>query len=94
MAISRTSRYQRNTTAIVTDRRGDRQLAIMRRIPPAQRVRVMDYLWQGPDRVDMLSSRYYGSQTRWWSIAEVNPRVLDWTQPRPATPVMIPHAVA
>lgn len=94
MAISRTSRYQRNTTAVVVDRNGNRQVAIMRRVPEARRIRVMDYLWQVPDRVDTLASRYYGSQTRWWEFAEVNPHILDWTRPEPASPVMIPHAVA
>lgn len=94
MAISRVSRYQRNTTALVVDRHGNRQVAVMRRAPVAQRVRVMDTLWRHGDRVDLLAGRYFGSAQEWWVIAEANPQVLDWTAPAESTPVMVPRAVA
>jgi hypothetical protein len=94
MAISRVSRYQRNTTSLVVDRHGNRQLAIMRRAPVSQTVRVMDTLWQAGDRVDLLANRYFGSAQEWWVIAETNPQVLDWTAPAQSTPVMVPRAVA
>lgn len=94
MAISRVSRYQRHTTAVVVDRHGNRQVAIMRRVPVAQRVRVMDTLWREGDRVDLLANRYLGSAQEWWVVAEANPAVLDWTAPAGSTPVMVPRAVA
>ncbi len=95
MAISRTSRYQRHPTALVVDRHGRRQVAIMRRAPVEQRVRVVDTLWKHGDRVDLLAARYLGGAPQeWWMIAEINPRVLDWTSPPAATPVMVPRAVA
>ncbi|MFE6745947.1 hypothetical protein ACFVGM_08860 [Kitasatospora purpeofusca] len=94
MAVSQSSRYQRHRTAIVVDRAGRRQVAIMRRVPTAQRVRVLDALWQESDRVDTLAGRYVGSPLRWWAVAELNPGVLDWTRPAPGSPVMIPRGLA
>ncbi|MFB7311713.1 hypothetical protein [Streptomyces sp. NPDC056192] len=94
MAISRTSRYQRNETALVPDRNGQLQLAVMPRRPADQSLRVSDYRWRAHERVDSVAAEYYGSESSWWMYAEANPRVLDWTQPPVALQIMVPRGLA
>lgn len=94
MAIDITSRYQRNETALVPDRNGNLQLAIMHRRPTAQTLRVTDYRWRTDERVDAVASRYYGSESSWWMFAEANPNVLDWTQVQAGQQVLVPRGVA
>ncbi|MFC4498534.1 MULTISPECIES: hypothetical protein [Streptomyces] len=94
MAISRTSRYQRNETALVPDRNGQLQLTVMQRLPVDQSLRVSDYRWRAAERVDAVAAQYYGSETSWWMYAEANPRVLDWTQPPAGLQIMVPRGVA
>lgn len=94
MAIDITSRYQRNVIALVPDRSGSLQLAIMPRRPAAQTLRVTDYRWRGDDRVDDVAVRYYGSESSWWMYAEANPGILDWTQVQAGQQIMVPRGVA
>ncbi|MFH9731881.1 hypothetical protein [Streptomyces sp. NPDC017260] len=94
MAISLTSRYQRNGTALVKDRNGTLQLMVLRRPPQAQSLRVSDYRWQGSERVDTVSARYYQSESAWWMYAEANPSVLDWTQVPAGQQIMVPRGLA
>lgn len=91
MLISRTSRYQRNLTALTNDRGGHAQQYIVHRQPQAMVVQVQDYLWQEGDRVDTLAASYYGSETAWWMIAEANPQVLNWSSVPVGTPVRVPR---
>ncbi|MBD0734068.1 tail protein X [Streptomyces sp. CBMA29] len=91
MLISRTSRYQRNVTALVQDRNGATQQYIVHRVPTAMTLQVNDYLWQQGDRVDSLAADYYGSESSWWMIAEANPHVLDWADVAPGTHIRIPR---
>ncbi|MEV5264832.1 hypothetical protein [Streptomyces werraensis] len=94
MPIDMTSRYQRNETALVPDRTGRLQLAIMHRRPVDQRLRVSDYRWRSDDRPDDVSSRYYGSESSWWMVAEANPQIMDWTQVPAGQQIMVPRGVA
>lgn len=94
MPISLTSRYQRNETALVRDRNGTLQLAIMQRAPESQSLRVSDYRWRSNERVDDVSSRYYGSESSWWMYAEANPPIMDWTQVPAGQQIMVPRGVA
>ncbi|WP_369042227.1 hypothetical protein [Streptomyces sp. Midd1] len=94
MAIDITSRYQRNEVALVPDRAGRLQLAIMPRRPVAQTLRVTDYRWRTAERVDDVSTRYYGSESSWWMIAEANPSILDWAQVPAGQPILVPRGVA
>lgn len=94
MAIDITSRYQRNETALVPDRNGRLQLAIMPRRPVAQTLRVTDYRWRTQERVDDVSARYYGSESSWWMYAEANPAVMDWTQVAAGQQIMVPRGLA
>ncbi|MET8342452.1 hypothetical protein [Streptomyces microflavus] len=94
MAISRTSRYQRHETALVPDRKGQLQLAIMPRKPADQALRVSDYRWRADERVDTVAAEYYSSESSWWMYAEANPRVLDWTNPPAGLQIMVPRGLA
>lgn len=94
MAISLTSRYQRNTTALVPDRHGRLQLAVMRRPPAAQSLRVSDYRWQDSERVDTVAARYYQSESAWWMYAEANPSVMDWSRVPAGQQIMVPRGMA
>ena len=94
MAISRTSRYQRNATSLVADRNGQLQLAVMHRKPADQSLRVSDYRWRSSERVDDVATRYYGSESSWWMYAEANPAVLDWTQVPTGRQIMVPRGLA
>lgn len=94
MAISLTSRYQRNSTALVQDRNGNLQLSVLRRAPAAQSLRVSDYRWRDSERVDTVSTRYYQSESAWWMYAEANPEVLDWTQVAAGQQIRVPRALA
>ncbi|MFD9815126.1 hypothetical protein [Streptomyces sp. NPDC059080] len=94
MAISRTSRYQRHETSLVPDRHGQLQLAIMRRQPTNQTLRVSDYRWRSDERVDSVAAEYYSSESSWWMYAEANPRVLDWTRPPTGLQIMVPRGLA
>jgi phage tail protein X len=91
MLISRTSRYQRNSTALVNDRNGNPQLYIVHRQPVAMALQVSDYLWRQADRVDSIAGDYYGSESSWWMFAEANPHVLDWSEVTAGTRVRVPR---
>ncbi|MEU0214538.1 hypothetical protein ABZ281_05210 [Streptomyces sp. NPDC006265] len=94
MAIDITSRYLRNETALVPDRNGKLQLAVMPRRPTAQTLRVTDYRWRTDERVDDVASRYYGSESSWWMFAEANPSILDWSQVQAGQQILVPRGVA
>jgi hypothetical protein len=94
MAIDITSRYQRNHTALVPDRNGNLQLAVVHRAPVDQTLRVADYRWRDSERVDDVAARYYGSESSWWMYAEANPQILDWTQVPTGQQIMVPRGVA
>ncbi|MFI7083871.1 hypothetical protein ACIBUR_09720 [Streptomyces anulatus] len=94
MSISLTSRYQRHATALVKDRHGRLQLAIMHRGPESRSLRVSDFRWRGDERVDDVSTRYYGSESSWWMVAEANPQILDWTQVPAGMQIMVPRGLA
>ena len=94
MAIDITSRYQRNETALVPDRSGTLQLAVMPRRPAQQTLRVTDYRWRTNERVDSVASRYYGSESSWWMYAEANPGILDWTQVQAGQQILVPRGLA
>jgi hypothetical protein len=91
MLISRTSRYQRNFTALVADHAGNPQEYIVHRQPVAMTLQVNDYLWTQDDRVDSVAADFYGSETSWWMIAEANPQVLDWTEVAVGTRIRVPR---
>ncbi|WP_274919314.1 tail protein X [Streptomyces sp. WZ-12] len=55
------------------------------------RTRARRYRWKEGDRVDLLAHRHYGDATQWWRIANVNPHILDWTEPESGTVIRIPN---
>lgn len=84
----------RNQTALITDRHGRQQLSILRLAPTRQRLLVQDFQWREDSRVDVVAARFYASETAWWSFAEANRHVMDWTDPAAGTRVLVPRALA
>jgi len=44
------------------------------------------------DRVDLLAGTALGDSTRWWVIADANPRANPLDLERTGTPLAVPHA--
>jgi len=51
----------------------------------------VDYLWKDGDRIDTLAAKFFLYPTRWWIIAEFNPKILDWLNIKPGTIIRIPR---
>lgn len=50
-----------------------------------------DYLWKQGDRIETLAAKYFLFPTRWWIIAEFNPKITDWFNVIPGTLIRIPR---
>jgi phage tail protein X len=51
------------------------------------------YQFTGADRLDNLANSFYGDPAAWWSIADANPEILDWSNVAPGTIIRIPDLV-
>lgn len=51
----------------------------------------VNYLWKEGDRLDALAAQYFSFPTRWWVIAEFNPKISDWLNVTPGTIIRIPR---
>lgn len=51
----------------------------------------IDYAWKQGDRLDNLATTYFLFPTRWWIIAEFNPKISDWLNVAPGTNIRIPR---
>ena len=51
----------------------------------------VDYKWQQGDRIDSLATKFFLFPTRWWIIAEFNPKITDWLNVAPGTNIRIPR---
>ncbi|MEU5425157.1 tail protein X [Streptomyces olivoreticuli] len=89
--ISSSSRYARHPVELVTGPDGVSRRVISAVPQETIRTRARRYRWREGDRVDLLAYRHYGDATQWWRIADVNPHVMDWTEPPPGTIIRIPH---
>ncbi|MCC3766037.1 tail protein X [Streptomyces sp. UNOC14_S4] len=89
--ISSRSRYAHNGTELATSPDGTVRKVISPSSQKTVRARARRYRWKEGDRVDLLADRWYGDPTQWWRIADVNPHVLDWTEPDSGTVIRIPN---
>lgn len=55
------------------------------------KVKYVDYTWVQGDRIDALATKYFLFPTRWWIIAEFNPKIDDWLNVAPGTNIRIPR---
>lgn len=55
------------------------------------KTKYIDYLWKQGDRLDNLATTYFLFPTRWWIIAEFNPKISDWLNVTPGTNIRIPR---
>lgn len=90
--INATSRYADSQVLKVADENGDLQLAIVPGMQSNFTVNFTYYQWVWGDRIDALANQWFGDATRWWSIADANPEILDWTEIEPGVVLRIPSA--
>lgn len=50
-----------------------------------------EYSWKDGDRIDHVAFEFYNFPTRWWVIADANPKITDWHSVPAGTLVKIPH---
>jgi hypothetical protein len=87
--ITSNSRYADSTLALVSSGRGT-NLTI---VPGQQREWSFQFTyhqWDSSDRIDLLSTQFYGDARMWWNIADANPEVMDWTALTPGQIIRIP----
>jgi len=51
----------------------------------------IDYEWKNGDRLDNLATKFFLFPTRWWIIAEFNPKISDWLNVPAGTNIRIPR---
>lgn len=88
--ISATSRYASSSVVAVMQ---DGQDVTVITPSPAQSYSFtyISHMLTQYDRLDNLSSQYYGDPSQWWRIAQANPDVaMDWTAVAPGTVIRIP----
>lgn len=54
-------------------------------------VNYINYQWKQGDRIDALASKFFLFPSRWWIIAEFNPKIDDWLNVPAGTLVRIPR---
>jgi hypothetical protein len=89
--ITANSRYADSTLALVASARGTN----LTLVPSQQREWTFKFTYHqvtGSDRIDLLAMQYFGDAHMWWSIADANPEVLDWTVLTPGQIIRIPNA--
>lgn len=48
------------------------------------------YEWVETDRIDIVSSRFYGDPSYWWRIMDMNPEIENPMEIKPGTILRIP----
>jgi len=54
-------------------------------------VNYVDYAWKQGDRIESLATKFFLFPSRWWIIAEFNPKISDWLNVAPGTNIRIPR---
>jgi phage tail protein X len=72
-------------------RNGTYQISVDR-VYPSQIASFSYYVWVDGDRIDILASRYYGTEDSWWKIMDLNPEIPDPLNIAPGTTIRIPNA--
>jgi hypothetical protein len=89
--ISADSRYADSTLTLVASGRGTN----LTLVPSQQREWAFKFTYHqlnGSDRIDLLAVQYFGDARLWWTIADANPEILDWTVLTPGQIIRIPNA--
>jgi hypothetical protein len=89
--ISANSRYADSALALIASGRGTNLTVV----PSQQREWSFKFTYHqltGSDRIDLLAVQYFGDARLWWSIADANPEVLDWSVLIPGQVIRIPNA--
>ena len=49
------------------------------------------YVWQEPDRIDLIARAFLGDASKWWRIMDFNPEVLNPMDIPVGTTIRIPN---
>jgi hypothetical protein len=91
-APSNDSRYYDSTIDYFTTRPdGDNAPVIFYDFSDIGQINYVDYLWKDGDRIDSIAAKFFLFPTRWWIIAEFNPKINDWFNVNPGTNIRIPR---
>jgi nucleoid-associated protein YgaU len=83
------SRYAASQV-IALDKDGQVVNVIIQGQQTAQTFSYVSHVLTTLDRLDNLSSQYFGDPTQWWVIANANPEIIDWTALTPGTIIRVP----
>lgn len=75
--ISANSRYA-NSTVVTVEKDGGNVGAIVPSAALSYSFQYVSHLVIQGDRIDALSSQFYGDPTLWWKIAQANPEIMYW----------------
>ena len=90
-APSNDSRYYASTLDYFTpNATGDNAPVLFYDFSDLGTTKYVDYIWKLGDRVDALAAQFFLFPTRWWIIAEFNPKISDWLNVTPGTNIRIP----
>jgi phage tail protein X len=87
------SRYATSTVVGIDKADGTSISTIVPSPPVVYTFTYSPYQFTGADRIDNLANTFYGSPQAWWSIADANPEILDWSNVAPGTIIRIPDLV-
>lgn len=91
-APSNDSRYYDSTIDYFSVKpTGDNYPVIFYTFSELGKANYVDYTWKQGDRIDSLAALYFLFPTRWWIIAEFNPKISDWLNVAPGTNIRIPR---
>lgn len=91
-APSNDSRYYDATIDYFTPtRNGENTPVMFYDFSELGKVNYVDYTWKQGDRIDSIAAEFFLFPTRWWIIAEFNPKITDWTNITPGTNIRIPR---
>jgi hypothetical protein len=91
-APSNDSRYYDSTIDYFTvTETGENAPVIFYEFSSLGRMNYVDYTWKQGDRIDSLATKFFLFPTRWWIIAEFNPKISDWVNIAPGTNIRIPR---
>jgi hypothetical protein len=65
-------------------------LTVFRKFPDVV-TPVVYYEWVEGDRIDIVSSKYYGDPEYWWQIMDANPEISNPFEINPGTILRIPN---
>lgn len=90
--IPHRSRYDAQSVYVAAGRTGDPQATVLRAVIPGFSDGDFDiHIWKEGDRLDSVASHAVRDPSRWWSVLDLNPEILDPTNIPVGWPVRVPR---